>query len=529
MKRILFLLIAPAVLFCTACGDQFKNIDKHVTEETIYPGKYDFANARVGFQRVEIDLLEAGRIPASEINLGKAKKTIVEYDDQVIVIDSLCSWVNIEGLSRSKLYRFKIFTADEYGNKSIPVETSAMPYFVSNLETLLVPEPRVVNTMDGLQIGWPKSLLDVMMDHCGVVYSYTDHGGQFNEGTGGPNASLLLENLNVGEEATIDLIHRVIPKINGMPILDTVDIPQQVVLIVPKKSIRANVALNRNVTTSDARNATDVGSNAVDGARVGGARWVSMDSGGTNDHWIEIDLGAAYPIEGFQMWTGNGNNSADPIKVFEFQVCTGWDHSKMEYIWTNVIAETGNTSPTYFANFNAMTTSRVRLMTHGQQVRLFELEVYVPVSEPTMRVNAALFRNVVDSSNRELKYCGQKAVDGNKVHNDYRWISATNNGPHTLDIDFDWDVPVEGFAMWTGADAPAYNQPLTIFTISRWDKNAGEWVTVLSRTGNTDPTFSTDKDGVTDFTPFTTSKLRLWCNGQQVRLFELEVYTTITF
>src|SRR3546814_4036495 len=70
--------------------------------EVVYPAKYDTIVGHIGYERVEIDLMKAGRIPSSEIMMGKAVKTVIEYEDQVITLDSLVSWVNITGLTRSE-------------------------------------------------------------------------------------------------------------------------------------------------------------------------------------------------------------------------------------------------------------------------------------------------------------------------------------------------------------------------------------------------------------------------------------------
>jgi hypothetical protein len=507
MKRILFSLVVLAAL--ASCGnDPFQNVGNHVSEETIYPGKFDFATAKVGFERVEIDLLEAGRIPSSQVNLGKAKKTIVEYDDQVITIDSVCSWVDIRNLTRPKLYRFKIYTADEFGNRSVPVETSATPYFEADLARLVIPEPRVVLTSAGAQVSWPKSLLAVLMDHYGMTYRYTDQDNVIHEGTGGPNSSILIENVETGQTVTIDLVHKIVPKINEQPIFDTVYMPQQVVLVIPQLSTRANVALNRRVTTSDARNTTDIGRNAVDGTRGGGGRWVSTDAAAPNDHWLEIDLGAAYPIDGFQIWTGAGNNYESPITKFEFQVWIGSE-------WVDMATVDGNTSPTFFFNFTNVVTSKVRLLTHGQQVRLFEIEVYVTITNPTMRVNAALYKPTTQSGFRNAGEEALKAVDGIKGTNSSRWVTAS--GDHWMEIDLGDPIAIDGFKMWQGATGEV--QPLVKFNFMAWVD--GAWVTLYSTTSNGNIELAVD------FSPVTTNKVRLEVFGQQVRLFEIEVYATV--
>ena len=194
MRRILFLTVLVAVLFSSCGNDQYSDIGEYVTKETIYPGKYDFAKVTIGLERVEIDLLAAGRIRASEVRLGKAIKTIVEYDDIVITIDSLCSWVNVQGLTAQKMYEFRIYTMDAFGNKSVPVEPkeAVMPYFSSDVDNLEIPQPRINTTGKGVILSWPKALLDRMMAHIEVSYEYTDPLGEDHNGIRGDRKSTRL-------------------------------------------------------------------------------------------------------------------------------------------------------------------------------------------------------------------------------------------------------------------------------------------------------------------------------------------------
>src|SRR5690606_4536856 len=120
MKNILYLVFAYLILL-SSCEDIYDK-QAQFEGEIVYPAKYDTIIGHIGFERVEIDLLKAGRIPNTQINLGKAQKTRIEYDEETITIDSLVSHVNITGLNQSKLYRFKIFTIDEFGNESVPQE-----------------------------------------------------------------------------------------------------------------------------------------------------------------------------------------------------------------------------------------------------------------------------------------------------------------------------------------------------------------------------------------------------------------------
>src|SRR5690606_19037923 len=104
MKNIILLLFVYSLLIA-ACDDIYDK-QAQFEGEIVYPAKYDTIIGHIGYERVEIDLLKAGRIPSSEINLGKARTTRIEYDEEVIEIESLVSYVNITGLDQSKLYRF---------------------------------------------------------------------------------------------------------------------------------------------------------------------------------------------------------------------------------------------------------------------------------------------------------------------------------------------------------------------------------------------------------------------------------------
>src|SRR5690606_16990893 len=134
MYRIIYIVVLAGT-FLSACSGMYDSLEEY-SGEVVYPAKYDTIVGRIGYERVEIDLMKAGRIPSNRIKLGKAKKTVVEYDDQRIVIDSLVSWVNLTGLTQPKLYRFQVYTIDEFDNKSVPHEIALIPYTAGDIEAL---------------------------------------------------------------------------------------------------------------------------------------------------------------------------------------------------------------------------------------------------------------------------------------------------------------------------------------------------------------------------------------------------------
>jgi hypothetical protein len=190
--------------------------------EIVYPAKYDTIVGHIGFERVEIDLIKAGRLPSSQINLGKAKQTKIEYDDQEIIIDSLVSYVNITGLTQSKLYRFKIYTVDEYGNESVPQEIALIPFTENDLANLAVTPPRILASPSSAVIDWPNGISSVLLEYYGLSFEYTDKDGTVQKGERGTDSRFFISNLEEGQPVEINMEYKIVPVVNRTPILDTV-------------------------------------------------------------------------------------------------------------------------------------------------------------------------------------------------------------------------------------------------------------------------------------------------------------------
>ena len=235
MKNLKYFLLLLLVSGMWSCVKMHDNLEKYAGE-VVYPGKFDTIIGRVGFERVEIDLMKMGRIPQSEITLGKAIKTIVEYDDKVITIDSLASWVNIKDLKMPKLYRFKIYTEDEYGNKSVPQQIALIPYTQSDMSSLEVPAPKVLASPASAVLSWPTGLSSILLNYYGMKYSYTDKSGVLREGERDLNPRIFMANLTSGQSTNIDIDYKIIPKINGVPILDTIQLAKQIQVNIPTGS-----------------------------------------------------------------------------------------------------------------------------------------------------------------------------------------------------------------------------------------------------------------------------------------------------
>jgi len=237
MKKILFFknmkqraltliccLVILSALLHTSCEDVYDNIKEFSPEEVIYPGHFDTIYGHIGYERVEIDLSKAGRIPSNQMNLGKAKKTIVEYGTKTLVFDSLCSWVSITGLTMPNIYRFKIFTAneDEFGDRSTPMEIAMTPYTDSDLDALSLSTPDVIQSTTSALLEWKSRLSSDLYDVYGYSYAYTDKNGDPGGGSGeGDAVSFFVENVQRDVPVIVDVTLKMIPKIGGVTILDT--------------------------------------------------------------------------------------------------------------------------------------------------------------------------------------------------------------------------------------------------------------------------------------------------------------------
>jgi hypothetical protein len=294
MKRIaIYFCFLSVMLFGYSCNDMYDNINDFVAEEKVYPGGFDRAEGLIGYERVEINLLDTGRIPASEIKLGKAKKTVIEYDREVLVIDSLCSWVNIEGLTLSRLYRFTIYTVDEYGDKSVPVETALIPYTAEDLATLLVPPPRIVYRPTETTVTWSENPL---MEYCELTFAYTDKSGvRRTDSQMGQRPSITLDNLELGSQVTVDVRYAAIPKVNNIPIIDTVYLENSLLLNIPL-TFDQHFPLDMNDWTATASsNENPSGNWGLPNVILEGPGlpvWHTRYSGSAAQlpHWVEIDM-----------------------------------------------------------------------------------------------------------------------------------------------------------------------------------------------------------------------------------------------
>jgi hypothetical protein len=235
MKRIFLrkMLLLPtmfalliATLCLSSCGDAYDNIKEFSMKEVVYPAHFDTIIAYPGYERVEIDLVKEGRLPAYLMNLGKAKTTIVEYDTISKKYDSICSWVAIDSLKLSKLYRFRVYTADEFGNRSTPMEVALTPFTAADKEALGVTNPEMLSLASFVVVRWPNGLSSDILDYLSLSYSYTDKDGRLRTGTT-RRSQFFVNNIREEEEVVVDVSYWVFPKLGGERILDSVVFERQ--------------------------------------------------------------------------------------------------------------------------------------------------------------------------------------------------------------------------------------------------------------------------------------------------------------
>lgn len=231
-----------AIMMFNSCGnDIYDEIKKFSKEEIVYPAKFDTCFVTIGFERAEIDLRKGGRIPASKMNLSKADKMVIIYDEdsskpKVIEYDSVYSWVNITGLTEPRLYRFKIYTEDQYGSRSTPQEISIVPYTSYDAEVLKqgILDPTTSAAPSALIMEWPTGLNSIMMEYHGLSYEYTDQDGDSFTGSMNKNPRIFSRNLPSGEEVTFNMKYKVLPILeDGSKLLDTVEIEKPFIVKMP--------------------------------------------------------------------------------------------------------------------------------------------------------------------------------------------------------------------------------------------------------------------------------------------------------
>jgi hypothetical protein len=243
MKRVILIyitLIISVLTLMLSCSGQYDNIDQYATEETVYVGKFsDYPYITIGYKRVEIELMGeyVGRVYADDIYLGKGKKTVVEYEEpegvRRIEFDSICSWVNITGLTIPKTYVFSIYAEDEAGHRSIPVEALGKPFTDDDLAGFAFPVPHVIPSPSTVEFVWDDvsmGLSSPLYRFIELVYSYVDKDNKTVSGklTARDVPSFSVKNLNMSDSTAVTVSCRVIPIMDSKQIIDTISMVRDI-------------------------------------------------------------------------------------------------------------------------------------------------------------------------------------------------------------------------------------------------------------------------------------------------------------
>jgi hypothetical protein len=368
MKNFIYSLLAGLIFLC-ACEDMNDKHDKYLSEgETVYIGKVDSVKTFAGDGRILFRYwLSDPRAKTLKIYWSNGKDSLIIPVASHAAKDSFETVIGSQRAITENHYTFRWIAWDDRGNSSVAFENNATVYgdryrgrltnkIVSSMET----------SGNSLTVNWAAP---TNTDDIGVEIVYTDIAGNTVRrfiGNGEMRYEVLENNMAKNryksELEDVDFSKGVryrtlyLPEPTAIDTFYTEPVPIE---------IRINVALGKNATSSDDLNASFPASNAVDGAFVDASRWVS---GAAGEHWLEIDLGDEYAIDGFRTWNGSSGQFNTPIPKFDFQIWSGG-------AWVNLVSVEGNTDAMYAAVFEPVATSRVRFYSYSQ-TRLFEIAVY---------------------------------------------------------------------------------------------------------------------------------------------------------
>lgn len=361
-RNLIFLLIT----IVSACSDMNDLHDIYLRDgEIIYVGRIDSIKSFSGRERALIQYwITDPRVKYLHIFWNQRRDSIVVPVPPHDPTDSLEVMIGDgNGIITEGDHTIFIYSNDTRGHRSVVFE-SLISVYGDQYQASLINRPIGNTELDednNLIITWKES---VSSDEIGILVSYLDNAGNPME--------LFIPSDTLANPVVFDDIDVTKPisyRTMFLPGEFAIDTFYTEVAESIKVTLIDNVALHKNTTVSDMLSSSYHGGNAVDGVISSDSRWVSTSSGA---HWIEIDLGQAYPIRSFQTYNGSGNVPNMAIKNFMFQV-------NIDDEWLTVVEVSDNTNHSYSAIFEEVITNKVRLFVPDypdNQVRLFELEVY---------------------------------------------------------------------------------------------------------------------------------------------------------
>jgi len=259
-------------------------------------------------------------------------------------------------------YSFKIVSYDDFGNTSIPVEAEEQAYGKTYEQSLLnsVAKSTAFDFVNNsLTIEWGATGATVI----GIKLDYTDTNGDSQVILVDPSESTTtIPDFKLGEPLLCSTIHKPVPSAIDIFLTDRQRIYIELI---------TNVVLKKPVTTSADATPAYTGDKAVDGDKTNAAsRWISGPP--STPQWLEVDLQGFFTISGFGMWRDAASITGS--QSFRLQA---WIDDE----WIDVVSEDNNVVREYYAEFNSVTTDKVRLYliptaTVDYMIRLYEIEVY---------------------------------------------------------------------------------------------------------------------------------------------------------
>jgi hypothetical protein len=357
------------------CENMNDKHDKYFEDgETIYIGKIDSIKAFSGDERIKFRYwLSDPRAKTLKVYWSNRKDSITIPVTAHAAKDSFEVVVGNQKAIAENNYTFQWVSWDDYGNHSVVFEKNATVYgsrYKSRLTNKIVSSIELSG--NNLTVNWAAP---TNSEDTGVEISYTDVSDNpvklfisnedmryeviENDGMAKNRYKSTLENIDFTKGVKYRTLYLPEPSV-----IDTFYAQSASIEIVQK----INIARGKTATSSDNLNASFPASNAVDGSFIDASRWVSTASG---EHWLEIDLGEEYDIDGFKTWNGSGGQFNTPIPKFDFQI---WSDGA----WVNLVSVENNANAQYAKDFEPVATNRVRFYSYSQ-TRLFEIEVYCTV------------------------------------------------------------------------------------------------------------------------------------------------------
>lgn len=363
MKNLMKYSLIGMIAVLSSCSGMTDTIDEYFElGEIVYIAKADSVNTYAGDERFLLEFW---------ISDPRASEMYVSWNmkqDSVLVpipegYDATQPFRIYVGRNEKTLedgsYVLNLVTRDKHGNYSVTDEYLVNVYgdtYVNSLLNKFIQSATYNSSTSEVTLLWGGAL---NAQEYGVTLSYTTLDGSIVSGvytTGELVSDMVLENVDIRKPVNYTTMY--IPEPTAIDTFYTA-------LAKIEISEKVNVALNKETKTSDILSPYE-GSRAVDGnTNTTTSRWVTDDT--NNEHWLEIDLGGAYPISAMETWNDNPTT-----KTFRLQIEQNGE-------WVTIYSQDNNTLNNFYGEFPEVTVSKVRYYIPAYQtnrVRLFDIAIY---------------------------------------------------------------------------------------------------------------------------------------------------------